>query len=159
MFRRLKSAFTLSSGEANLAVAYIGVAIFGAIMSFSVVNRLGGGNEIIRPMTSYDCWIILAGGIGAYSALFLGRTWLGHAGIGGYVRVLIAIPVISFIASIITGTLAFPGHGTMFAPLALVTTVIANPMLGILWGGMIVAAHFRFARWRTERDTIFQAAY
>lgn len=155
MLRRQKFGFNPSPGERSLAIAYFGIAFFGAVVAFNVVNRLGGSNEIIRPLGGYDLWIIFAGAVGAYGGLYLGRVWLGHAGLKGWGRAIVAIPVISFIAALICGTLALPGHGTMFGPLALLTTMIANPMLAFLWSSMILAAHYRFAEWRIERDTIF----
>ncbi|SEW20784.1 hypothetical protein SAMN04488515_1599 [Cognatiyoonia koreensis] len=154
---RLKSAgFGPTPGERSLAIAYLGVAIFGAVISFSVVNRLGGSNAVIRPLGGYDFWVIISGALGAYGGLYLGRVWLGHPGMAGWLKALVAIPVISFIAALIGGTFALPGHGTMFGPLALLTTLIGNPLLALFWSCTILSAHYRFAIWREERETIFK---
>lgn len=147
-----------SPGERNLTVAYLGVAIFGAILSFTVVNQLGGGDQLIRPLTVFDWWFIFCGAVGAYFGLYIGRMWLGFPGLVGWCKAVIAIPVISFVAALVGGTLALPGHGTMFGPLGLFTTLINNPYLALFWSMMILTAHLRFARWRKERDTIFDAA-
>lgn len=155
MFGRHKNGFSPSRGEQSITVAYIGVAFFGAVVAFSVVNRLGGSTEVIRPLTAYDFWVIFSGAVGASGGLYVGRRWLGFSGFAGWVKALIAIPVISFIGALICGTLALPGHGTMFGPLALLTTMIANPLLAVFWSMMILAAHYRFSVWRNERDTIF----
>jgi len=152
-----KYKFSPTPGERGLAFAYVAIALFGTVLSFTVVNRLGGGNDIIRPMGLYDIWVIFSGAIGAFGGLYIGCVWLGHPGLRGWWNALVAIPVISFLAAMIAGTLALPGHGTMFGPLGLFTTMIANPLLAIFWSATIIAAHFRFMSWRKERDSIFWA--
>ena len=155
MLRRFKRDFDLTPGERGIALAYLGIGVFGAILAFTVVNQLGGGADVIRPMTAYDLWSICAGVIGALAGLYLGTRWLGQPGWQGWLRALIAVPVVSLFAALIAGTLALPGHGTMFGPLGLVTTLIAYPTLALLWLAMITAAHVSFVQWRKERDTIF----
>lgn len=151
-----RNGFAPTRGERSLVVAYAGIAFFGAIVAFSVVNQLENRGSFIRALSPYDWWIIFAGASGAYGGLYLGRVWLGHPGLHGWWRAIVAIPVISFMASLIGGTLALPGHGTMFGPLAMLTTLIANPLLACFWTSMIFAAHYGFVIWRAERETIFQ---
>lgn len=158
MFWRRKNEFDPTPGERGLAVAYAVIAMFGTVLAFVVVNSLGGGTDIIRPMGLYDFWIIFSGAVGAFGGLYFGCVWLGHPGFAGWWKALVAIPVISLVAALIAGTLALPGHGTMFGPLGLLTTLIANPLLALLWSTTIIAAHFRFILWRKERDSIFATA-
>lgn len=155
MFWREKYEYNPTPGERGLAVAYVVIAMFGTVLAFLVVNRLGGESDIIRPMGLYDFWIIFSGAVGAFGGLYIGCVWLGHPGLTGWWKAFVAIPVISFVAALIAGTLALPGHGTMFGPLGLLTTFIANPLLAIFWSTTIIAAHFRFILWRKERDSIF----
>lgn len=157
MFWRQKYQFDPTPGERGLAIAYATIAFFGAVVAFTVVNRLGGTGQIIRPMTIYDIWVIFGGAVGAFGGLYIGCVWLGHPGWSGCWKAIVAIPVISFVAALIAGTLALPGHGTMFGPLGLLTTFIANPMLALLWSAAILTAHFRFLLWRKERDSIFNS--
>ena len=158
MFWRQKYEFSPTPGERGLAVAYLMIALFGTVLAFTVVNRLEGGSAIIRPMGLYDYWIILSGAVGAFGGLYIGCVWLGHPGLSGWWKAVVSVPVISLVAALIAGTLALPGHGTMFGPLGLLTTFIAHPLLALFWAATIFAAHFRFILWRKERDSIFAVA-
>ena len=145
-----------SGGERGIYLAYVFVGIFGAISSFVVVNDLGGEHGILRALGLYDIWAIISGAIGAPSGLYVGRKWLGKKGLKGFFSACCAIPVVSFIGSLIGGTIALPIYGTMFGPLALAGTFYENPIMLIMWSWTIFFAHLLFAEYRKERDTIFR---
>ncbi len=147
---------TLTDGEQSVILALSGIAFFGAIVAFIVVNQLGGGNEIIRSLSYYDYWIICCGAIGAPAGALLARDWFGHPGLRGLARAATGALIVSFLASIIAGTLALPFYGTMFGPFSLVVTMLGAPLLAVIWISMLLGAHFLVAAWRRERETIFE---
>jgi len=156
MLRQKKSLYASSDGERGLYLAYTVAGFFGALLSFMVVNQLVGADEIIRPLGLYDYWSIFSGAVGAASGLYIGRRWLGDPGISGWIKAVIAVPVISFIGSLVGGTLALPLYGTMFGPMALAITFYENPIILVLWIWTILVSHILFAGHRRERDSIFQ---
>lgn len=155
MFFRALRRLSLSDGERSVLLAFIGVAIFGAGLSFTVVNRLGGSDTILRALGAYDYWIILAGALGAAVGLYIGSPRLGHPGLLGFRRALFGYVVVTFAATVVAGSLALPGYGTMFGPFAAILTFWETPLLLAFWATVLVACHLLFAIWRRERDTLF----
>ncbi len=151
----LLNFMSLSRGERGICTAHMIVAMFGAGLSFTAINRLGGHSDILRTLTAYDYWAILSGALGAASALYIGRRWLGQPGGRGLFMALCGIPVISFVGGLIGGTLALPIYGTMFGPMALAVTLYDNPIVTVLWVMNLLSAHYLFLIYRKERDTVF----
>ncbi|MEY1555973.1 hypothetical protein AB3Y40_10105 [Yoonia sp. R2331] len=155
MLRRIKRWISLSDGERSIVLAYIGVALFGAGLSFTVVNNLGGEDTILRTLTPYDYWVILSGALGAAVGLYFGGKWFGRAGWAGLRHGAVGLCVTTFAASVAAGTFALPGYGTMFGPFAAVLTFLESPLLLVFWVSILTACHLLFATWRRERDTLF----
>ena len=150
-----KRLFGSTEGERGLILAGIGVAMFGAALSFSVVNRLGGDPEIIRISGLYDLWSIVAGSVGAVAALYIGRGSFGYPGALGWSRAFVGIGFVTFVGALIGGTLALPIFGTMFGPFALALTLFAHPPLGFFWVFILVCTHLLAINYRRERDSVF----
>ncbi|MEJ6398452.1 hypothetical protein [Yoonia sp. 208BN28-4] len=153
--KRINWRLYLTEGERSIVFALCGIAFFGAIVAFIVVNQLGGQSQIVRPLTTYDYWIICSGALGAPAGAFLARNWFGHPGGAGVMKACVGIIVTSFLSSIIAGTLALPFYGTMFGPFSLIVTMVASPMLALIWAAMLLGAHLLVAVYRRERETIF----
>jgi uncharacterized membrane protein YeaQ/YmgE (transglycosylase-associated protein family) len=147
----------MSSGEGRVLLSVLVVAIFGAAVCLFVVTQLGGGTEILRPLSNYDIWAIIAGGIGAACGLYLGRDWFGHENWQGWVKMAIGTVIVTFMASVVGGTFALPLYGTMFGPLSVAMTLFGSPLLLIIWVATLVIAHLQTRKWRIERDSIFHA--
>ena len=145
----------LTEAERGLAFAFFGIGVFGAILAFSVVNRLSGGQTIFRGFGLYDVWVIASGVAGACGGLYAARRWFGDVGAQGWIRASVGSFVTTFFGALISGTLALPFYGTMFGPFALATSFIAHPLLAIFWVTTLAAAHMMYVRYRNERDSIF----
>lgn len=145
----------LSEGERGVYLAFVIIGLFGAVLSFLVVNKLGGEAEILRTFGIYDLWAIASGAIGATTALYLGRHWLGMKGLAGWIKAAVAVPLITFGGSLVGGTLTLPVYGTMFGPLALGVTLYENAIVLFLWVWTIFVIHTLFAGYRKERETLF----
>ena len=155
MFQNGLKHIWLSDGERALVLAYLGVALSGAFLSFSIVNEIGSKDEVVRSFGALDLWMILAGLIGSCVALYLSSENLGHGGWQGLRRLLTAMLAITIFGAAIGGTLALPLYGTMFGPLLVVLTLAANRLLALFWIATLVAAHFGHLMWRRERDSLF----
>ena len=153
---RLNRYVGFTEGERGLVIAAIGVAVFGATLSFSVVNRLGGTPEVIAISGYYDLWSILSGSIGALAALYLGRKSFGYPGRFGWARAFVGIGFVTFMAALIGGTIALPIFGTMFGPFALALTFFAHPGLLAFWVFILICTHLLAQNYRRERDSIFK---
>ena len=146
----------LTEGERSLLLAYGVVSLFGAGISFTIVNQLEGNAGMLRVLSFYDIWMIFAGMFGACSGLYFARGWMGHAGSRGLLDMLKAIGLTSFAAAIVGGTLALPFYGTMFGPFLLGLTFWGHPLLALFWVATLVGVHVLFRFWREERDSIFR---
>ena len=148
-------AFRVSDGERNVFLSYLGVSAVGAFLAFFAGLTLEGAATLATFPDLYDIWLALSGAIGAASALSMGRRFLGRSDLLGAVQVLLVFPMITLIAALIAGSLALPIYGTMFGPLALVTTLISNPFLAGVWITAIFGAHAAYAIYREEREVFF----
>jgi hypothetical protein len=73
------------------------------------------------------------------------------------IRAVGGIVLICFTAPIVAGSLALPLYGTMFGPFMFGTTIVAVPLLGLIWAFTLLAVHLCLAPWRRERDSVFTA--
>lgn len=157
MFADLKRMLLLTEGERGLFLAYVGVAVFGAGLAHTVVNNLGGQDEILRRLSAYDFWMILSGALGADAGLYAARDRFGQAGLIGVRDAIIGGVTATLVATVVAGTLALPGFGTMFGPFAAGVAFWKSPLLLAFWCTMLLSAHLLFAKWRQERQTLFAA--
>jgi len=152
MIRQFLKISSTTEGERGVFTAYAIISVFGALLSFVVVNGLGGQTHILRPLGSYDFWVIFAGGVGAGIGLYAGRKWLGKPGLVGWLNALFAVPAITLLASLVAGTLALPLYGTMFGPMALTITFVEHSLLLFLWVWTVLLAHSMFVAFHKEQD-------
>lgn len=155
MFAAMKKRLVLTEGEKGVLLAYIALAVFGAGLAHIVVNDLGGDDAILRSLSTYDIWMVLSGALGADIGLYSVHHRLGHRGISGIWSAVRGALIMTLTATIVAGTLALPGFGTMFGPFAAFVTFWASPLLFVFWCIMLMATHLLFAKWRAERDTIY----
>lgn len=152
-----RNMMRLTEGEQSVLLAFIGVGILGAWMSFTIVNQLGDEGRLIRALSLFDCWMILAGFLGSVGGLYVGMRWFGHPGMMGIWYLAKGIFGVTSIAAIVGGTLALPFYGTMFGPFLLALTLWVHPMLASFWVAMLMGSHGLIMQWRRERNTIFGA--
>ena len=143
-----------SQGELRLLAAGVIMALCGGVAAFVIVTQLGQTKHLLRHPSQADLWFVTSGVVGGLCGLYLARTWLGHEGVWGGLRAAVGAIIISFTGSLIGGSLALPLYGTMFGPFMLAMTLVANPVLGILWGIALIASHMMLRDWRRERQTM-----
>jgi hypothetical protein len=148
---------SLSKGERHMAFAYAVVAICGAIIGYAVVLRLSHGAVLGRALTAFEIWMIAASAMGSMIGLYLAGDSFGQPGWAGLWKAARASLWVSFVSSIVGGSLMLPFYGTMFGPFTLVVTLAAAPLLGVLWFLNLLGAHGLISTWQKERDTIFEA--
>lgn len=153
--RRNRKLHRLTEGERGIVAAYVVVCLFGAGLTFIVVNQLGGKSEILRALSAWDIWAILSGIIGSGLGLWLSRRHLGRPGLQGLARAFPGFLMINLAGAVCTGTLALPGYGTMFGPFALIMVLIKNPLILGFWAAVLVGVHLLFGAYRRERESIF----
>ena len=146
-----------SKGEKSRAVAYAIVAIFGAGIGYLVAVHLSQGALLREGLAPYDLWMIFAGSIGSMAGLYIAGSWFGHRGWNGLIKALAASVWVSFVGSLIGGTLMLPLYGTMFGPFTLAVTLSTRPIFAILWFANLFGAHLMLTYWQRERDSIFEA--
>lgn len=150
-------SFFQSRGERSRAIAFVIVGVFGAGIGFLVALRLGQGAILFEGMRGYDIWMMVAGAIGSMAALALAGQQFGRPGANGFLRALVASVWVSFLGSLIGGTLMLPFYGTMFGPFTLAVTLVGSPLFGVMWFLNLIGAHLMLSHWRRERDSIFEA--
>lgn len=139
-------------GERSLAYAVSAFAVFGALVAFVLVVRIGPAAFFSRGPSLYEGWVVLAGGFGAALALFVARHRVARRGPFGALMTLVGV---SLLAGLFGGTLAMPLYGTMFGPFALTVTLAGSPVLAGLWCINLIAVHLLLCDWQAERDSIF----
>lgn len=102
-----------------------------------------------------SAWRLLAGFAGTAGLLWLNRGRFGWPGWRGWAIWAGGALMVTLFAPVAVGTLVLPLYGTMFGPLALIVTLLRQPLLAVLWGGTLVAAHLMSRPYRAERVTIF----
>ena len=150
-----------TSGEKRLLAAALAVGLAGGVIIFAIVTQMGDNKALLRSLTGADLWFVVAGVLGSLCALYIGRDWFGHRGLRGTLKAVAGILSISFMGTIIGGTLALPFYGTMFGPMMFGVTLAAYPVLALIWLNALVAVHLLFMIWRREiwcreRDSSFE---
>ncbi len=145
-----------ASGERRLLAAALAVGLAGGVIIFAIVTQMGDNKALLRSLTGADLWFVAAGVLGSLCALYVGRDWFGHRGLRGTLKAVAGILSISFMSTIIGGTLALPFYGTMFGPMMFGVTLAAYPVLALIWLNALVAAHLLFMIWCRERDSSFE---
>ena len=147
---------SLTTGERRFVWALGGTCILGAILACVAVLRLHQAYPSSEHQLVYTSWTAVAGFVGAAGGFYsCYARWLGHPGPRGWISAVIGAVLVSGIGSVVAGSLILPIYGTMFGPLQLMTTMIAYPLLGVVWFGMLICAHGLLVPWRSERESIF----
>lgn len=155
MRHRILYPWRLSEGEKQLLSALTGAALFGGMLTFVIVSQMGSEKALVRHLSWADLWFVFAGALGAVGGIYLGRRWLGHPGLRGALLAVLGVPMVSFLCSVLGGTLALPFYGTMFGPMIFALTLIGNPVLAVVWLTVLAATHFLMSGWRRERESLF----
>ena len=128
------------------------VAFLGAGVGYETLVFLAPEQILDPSVTSYEIWVILSAMIGACGALLSMLDHFGHRGVRGAFRLIRGGLSVTFLGSLIGGTLAMPMFGTMFGPFAFVMLFVTKPSVGAMWAGSLIAAHILLRGWRVERD-------
>jgi len=153
--RKFRRKFRRSSdGERARALAFFLVGISSAVLGYLAVLHLDGA-ALFDRMSGYQWWIVFASAIGGMSALFLAGDRLGQAGWIGVLRAGAGGIWVTFIGSLIGGTLSLPLYGTMFGPFIVVVTLMGAPVLAMLWVFNLIGMHVLMGIYQRERDSIF----
>ncbi len=155
--RRAAEELFETRGERSRAAAYACVGLFGAGIGLLVAMHLSQGAVLQQRFAAYDIWMIFAGAIGSMCGLYIAGNRFGHPGWAGLVNAVAASVWVSFVGSLIGGTLMLPLYGTMFGPFTLAVTLSSKPVFALLWFANLFGAHLMLTYWRRERDSIFDA--
>jgi len=145
-----------TEGERARALAFLLSGICSSGLGFLAVLHIDS-HALFNGMSWYQVWIIVASGLGGLIALFLSGDRLGQVGFQGALRGVAGAIWVTFIGSLIGGTLALPFYGTMFGPFIVSVTLLGAPLLSILWGFNLVGIHVLLGIYQRERDSIFSA--
>ncbi|MFU8822777.1 hypothetical protein [Yoonia sp.] len=98
------------------------------------------------PAGLYGFWVVLSVVLAGPLALRLARGWIGLPGSLGWLRAFVGACVSLVVASVVGGTLILPVYGTIYAPLMVLTAVLAQPLVGLIWFAGVFAAHWVVAQ-------------
>ncbi|SMX37995.1 hypothetical protein OCA8868_01636 [Octadecabacter ascidiaceicola] len=144
----------LSEGERARALAFLLVGACSAALGFLAVLHLDH-TALFEGFSLYQTWIVIASGLGGVIALFLSGDRMGQSGQVGAIRAVAGAIWVTFIGSLIGGTLGLPFYGTMFGPFIVAVTLMGAPILAMLWAFNLLGIHFLLATYQRERDSIF----
>jgi len=144
----------VTRGERSFVCAMLGTSVLGAMFACLSVLRLSETGTHSSIAITY--WTLFAGCVGGAGGLWATyNRWFGHAGTKGWLTASAGALLASGIGAVIGGTLILPFYGTMFGPFQLIMLIVQDPILGVVWFGMLACAHGLLRQWRLERDSIF----
>ncbi len=155
MRRQLGRRRILSEGERARALAFLLVGFSSAALGYLAVLHLDRA-ALFDELSSYQCWIVLASGLGGMVALFLSGDRMGQAGWIGALRAVAGAIWLTFVGALVGGTLCLPFYGTMFGPFIVMVTFMGAPVLTFLWLFNLVGIHVLLGIYQRERDSIFR---
>jgi hypothetical protein len=132
----------ISRGEKAYTLAFAAVIAVSAGLSFFIMSGVEGAPALPAEPTTYTAWIIGAGALSGFFALFAARGYMGGFGVLGLLRAIVGSTAAGIIAAAIAGTLIMPVYGTFFAPVIVATEFLAKPWLAIAWYAVMIAAHY-----------------
>lgn len=141
-----------TEGELCLGLAFGVIAFLGAGVGYETLSYLAHDHSTAFVPTAYEAWVIFGAVIGATGALYSLRGQFGHRGGAGALTAIKGALGVTFLGSLIGGTLAMPVFGTMFGPFAFMMLFVTKPAVGLMWAGSLLAAHILMRGWRIERD-------
>jgi hypothetical protein len=144
----------LTDGERARVLAFVLVGACSAGLGYLAVLHLDSA-AFFNGLTRYQTWVVVASGLGGMIALFLSGDRMGQPGLSGAVRAMLGALWLTFMGSLIGGTLGLPLYGTMFGPFIVVVTLMGAPLLAILWAFNLIVAHVLMGIYQSERNSIF----
>lgn len=150
----LRKYFGLTEGERARVLAFVLVGTCSATLGYLAVLRLDRAS-FFDGLSWYQAWLVVASGLGGMIALFLSGDRMGQPGSAGAARAVAGALWVTFIGALIGGTLGLPIYGTMFGPFIVVVTLMAVPLLAMLWTVSLFGTHVLMGIYQRERDTIF----
>ncbi len=144
-----------TEGERARLLAFVLVGVSSAALGFLAVMHLNT-SALFVALSLYEWWIIAASTLGGVVALFLSGDRLGKRGTQGLASAIAGGIWVTFVGSLIGGTLALPFYGTMFGPFIVTVTMLGAPLLALLWIVNLLGIHILLGIYRQERDTIFE---
>lgn len=142
----------LTQGERGLMLGYFFTGLFGAALALVIVLRLDAAALFGRALVLHEYWILTSGLLGGALGVRVARGRLARPGPANAVMGMVSA---TLFGAVIAGTLALPGYGTMFGPLALVLVFFAAPPVAILWAVNLIGVRVLVRAWDAERDSIF----
>lgn len=131
----------ISKGEKAYTLAFAAVIAVTAGITIFVMSGIEGSQIVPVMASNYTLWIVCAGALSGFFALFAARGWLGGIGVLGWIRAIVGSTAAALIASVIAGTLIMPIDGTFYAPVVVASEFVAHPWLALAWYGVMIGAH------------------
>ncbi len=125
-----------------------------ALAGWLVLRDAGLWPQVPDVVGPYDLWMAVAPALGGLASYLIARGWIGAPGLLGTVRACFGAVVMLTLAALIGGSLIMPVYGTFYAPFIVLTAFLAAPLLAVVWGGGILAAHWILLREDTRRRAI-----
>lgn len=141
----------ISKGEKAYILAFAAVIAVSAGLTLFIMSGIDQSVALPQEPTAYTGWVIGAGALSGFFALFAARGYMGGAGILGFVRALVGSTAAGIIAAAIAGTLIMPIYGTFYAPVIVATEFISNPLLPLAWYIVMMGAHYMMKIYADER--------
>lgn len=152
MRKGLRKFFYMTKGERALGLAYAAVMVAAAGIGLVAVARSGNGEALAGATFGFLLWICAAGAIGGWLGLFAARAWMGDTGKVGLARAVVGGLAATFIAALVGGTLIHPVIGTFYAPVVVLSSFLAQPLLAVAWATVLIGAHYLMLVIKDERD-------
>jgi hypothetical protein len=158
MYARQQSAKVLGSNRGARLGVYAAIIVMSVIITIFVMAGVEGQAAIPAEPSLYAIWTVAAGAIGGASALYAARGWLGLSGAIGYARALVGSLAAALIGAVIAGVLIMPVYGGIYGPVLLITAVVANPAIAVVWIAVYFCAHYVLLQRSNALDMEYKAS-
>ena len=147
----LQGFVPLTSGDRNLACAFVTAIGLSAVMGLQAIETFGADHAWVQ----YRIWIVAVSLSGGYMALRIASDLFGHCGVRGVAKAIVGGLWFTALVGLIAGSFMLPVFGTMFGPFAIVMLIIGSPWAASMWIAGLWSIHLMMRCWRTEQDRLF----
>lgn len=155
MSARLVKSLSLGRAEKAIVAAYAAVIAMSAGITILIMSGVEGDNLLWGDKSWFSYWVIFAGALSGGLALSLARGWMGAEGVLGSIRAIVGGIAVAFMAALIAGLLIDPLLGLVYGPVLVMTEFMNKPWLAMAWLIGMACAHALMVFAARERQDDF----
>lgn len=140
-----------STADWKFAVVLIASGLIGLAMGVKGIDKLRRGGVDVAPLTGFEYWIIIVSFCTGAAVFLFNVDRMGRPGWKGCATCIYGVCRMVFFGALIGGTIMLPVHGTIYAPVIIMSVALETPMDLLIWFVEICVCHKLIMDWRNEK--------